>query len=84
MKNIRSHDTNATYQIRVEGILNLKWSDWFDGFSIEYIDGDTTLTGLVPDQPALYGLLTKIRDLGLTLLRVELIEPLDRELGGED
>ena len=84
MNDNRLHDTGATYQIRVEGILDPKWSDWFDGFSIEYVDGDTTLTGLVLDQPALYGLLAKIRDLGLTLLRVELIEPLDPEFDGED
>jgi len=83
MKDNRFYDKSATYQIRVEGILDLKWSDWFDGFSIEYVEGDTTLTGLVSDQPALYGLLAKIRDLGLTLLQVELIEPLDPEFDGK-
>lgn len=77
------HDTSTIYQIRVKGFLDLKWSDWFDGFTIEYINGDTTLTGVVRDQANLHGLLAKIRNLGLILLRVELIENTFRNLDGD-
>jgi hypothetical protein len=62
------------YQIKVKGIIDLKWSDWFYGFTITHGEGDTQLTGKVPDQAALHGLLAKIRDLGLTLLSVERVE----------
>ena len=59
------------YQIRVKGHLDPAWSAWFDGLSVTYdADGDTTLAGPVADQAALYGLLRKARDLGLTLLAV--------------
>ena len=59
------------YQITVEGHLDQTWSAWFDGLTITYQpNGDTTLAGPVADQAALYGLLKKARDLGLTLLAV--------------
>lgn len=59
------------YQIRVEGHLGSQWADWFDGFAITHeADGKTLLAGPVPDQPALYGLLRKVRDLGLPLVSV--------------
>jgi len=61
-----------TYEIRVKGSLGPEWSAWFDGFTFTPQDGgETTLVGQVVDQPALHGLLAKIRDLGLTLVRVE-------------
>jgi hypothetical protein len=60
------------YEIRVQGNLDAKWSDWFDGFTIsQQANDETLLTGQVVDQPALHGLLAKIRDLGLPLLSVE-------------
>lgn len=59
------------YQIRIAGLLDLSWTDWFDGLAITYIADDITLlTGPLPDQAALHGILNKIRDLGLTLLSV--------------
>ncbi|MBK7451304.1 MAG: DUF4386 domain-containing protein [Anaerolineales bacterium] len=59
------------YQIRIEGHLGSQWRDWFDGFSITLeADGKTLLSGPVPDQPALYGLLRKVRDLGMPLVSV--------------
>lgn len=64
--------TAASYQIRVKGHLDPTWSEWLGGLNIVHTtDGNTTLSGLVADQAALHGLLTKIRDLGLTLLAVE-------------
>lgn len=71
----REFDRQGIYQIRVRGILDEKWSDWFDGFAINpQVDDETLLTGPVADQAALHGLLSKIRDLGLPLLSVERVE----------
>ncbi len=57
------------YQIRIKGQLSSPWTDWFEGLAIALAEnGDTLLTGPVVDQAALYGLLKKIRDLGMTLL----------------
>ncbi|MGD9100942.1 MAG: hypothetical protein PVF45_10720 [Anaerolineae bacterium] len=68
-------DKLGTYEIRVKGTLDEKWSDWFDGFSITpQADGETLLTGPVADQAALHGLLGNIRDLGLPLLSVQRVE----------
>ncbi len=59
------------YHIRVQGHLDPIWSDWFDGLTIMHdADGTTTLQGPVVDQAALYGLISRARDLGLTLLAV--------------
>ena len=64
------------YQIRVKGHLDDKWSDWFEGLVITLeANGETLLSGPVADQAALYGLLKKVRNLGLTLLSVNRVEP---------
>jgi len=68
----REFDKRAIYQIKVKANLDMKWSDWFDGFSImPQTDNETLLTGPVADQSALHGLLAKVRDLGLPLLLVK-------------
>jgi hypothetical protein len=59
------------YQIRIKGHLSSQWTDWFENMTITLEDnGDTLLTGSVIDQAALYGLLKKIRDLGMPLISV--------------
>src|SRR5262245_16405637 len=59
------------YQITVKEYLEDSWSTWFDGLTITHAaDGTTTLVGPVRDQSALYGLIDKARDLGLTLVAV--------------
>ena len=59
------------YQIRIKGHLGREWTDWFGGLIITLEDnGDTLLTGPVVDQAALYGLLKKVRDVGIPLLSV--------------
>ena len=64
------------YQIRVEGHLGPQWTDWFGGLAITpEATGATLLTGPVVDQAALYGLLRRVRDLGLPLLSVIRLEP---------
>ena len=62
------------YQIRVKGYLEEEWSDWFDGMAVAYLEnGETSLTGSIVDQPALFGLLFKISSLNLTLLSVNVV-----------
>ena len=59
------------YHITVNEHLDDSWSAWFDGLTITHAaDGATTLAGMVRDQSALYGLIDKARDLGLTLVAV--------------
>ncbi len=59
-------------QITVKGALDDDWSAWFDGLTITHdTAGDTLLEGAIRDQTALYGLIAKARDLGLTLIAVE-------------
>ena len=56
--------------------MGKQWMDWFEGLTITLEDnGDTLLTGQVTDQAALYGLLKKVRDLGLPLVSVNPVEP---------
>ncbi len=62
---------SMVYQIRIKGHLSCKWTDWFEGLTITLEDnGETLLTGPVIDQAALYGLLKKVRDLGIPLVSV--------------
>jgi len=67
----------AIYQIRIAGRLSAQWADWFEGFTATLEEGETRLTGSVVDQAALYGLLRKVRDLGLSLLSVNQVPPLE-------
>lgn len=65
----------AAYQIRIKGHLGRQWTDWFEGLTITLEDnGDTLLTGPVPDQAALHGLLKKVRDLGTPLISVNQVK----------
>ena len=61
------------YEICIEGELPLQWQDWFEGLGIAAENGQTRLSGPVTDQAALYGLLKKVRDLGLPLVSVNRI-----------
>ena len=63
------------YQIKVKGRLGNQWIDWFEGMTITFEGGVTSITGPVTDQAALQGLLIRVRDLGLPLLSVNCIEP---------
>jgi len=70
----------VVYQIRLQGLLGPQWEGWFDGLQITFKENDqTVLTGPVADQAALYGLLRKVRDLGLPLVSVMLLR---RHSGG--
>lgn len=64
------------YEIRVEGVLDSRWSSWFDGLRVTNEPVDVTvIAGDVVDQAALHGLLAKIYDLGLPLISVQHIDP---------
>ncbi|MCX6023262.1 MAG: hypothetical protein NTZ05_16360 [Chloroflexi bacterium] len=64
------------YEIRLKGRLDVRWADWFAGLSFTHeSDGTTILSGRVVDQAALYGLLRKVRDLGLPLVSVNRVAP---------
>jgi hypothetical protein len=68
-------------EIRVKGQIDERWSEWLDGLTIRHGEADeTVLTGPVEDQAALYGLIAKLRDLGLSLRSVNYVEQkVDRE-----
>lgn len=59
------------YEIRIKGHLDAQWRSWFDGLTITLEEnGDTLLSGPVADQPALHGILRRVRDLGMPLVSV--------------
>jgi hypothetical protein len=78
MSDRNDHKTNnqpMIYQIRIKGHLGPQWKDWFDGMTMtQEQNGETVLTGPVADQPALHGLLKKVRDLGMNLVAVNRID----------
>jgi hypothetical protein len=67
----------ARYEFRVDGILDGRWADWLGGLQVSSEGAQTVIAGLVADQPALHGVLAKIRDLGLCLISVRRIDPPD-------
>ena len=79
------------YTIKINGHVDTKWADWFDGLQITHEkDGTTTLYGPLPDQAALHSILRKIRDLNLQLISVKQVnldaqdETLANSEGGAD
>ena len=64
------------YEIRIRGHLDPYWSDWFAALKLTHLEGNITLlSGPLPDQAALHGLLERIRDLNLTLISVTCSTP---------
>ncbi len=64
-----------TYEIRVEGLIDDRWSEWLGGMALTHEDnGETVLLGELRDQTALQGVLERIRDLGLELISVRRLD----------
>ncbi len=63
-------------EIRVKGQLSEEWSDWFENLEMRYLEnGEMTLSGAIPDQAALMGILNKLHRLNLTILSVNSVNP---------
>jgi hypothetical protein len=72
------------YEIRVDGLIGESWSLWLGGMSVHHQEGgETLLTGPLPDEPALHGVLNRIRDLGLPLVEVKRM-PVEIDRGLEE
>ena len=73
------------YEIRVQGRLDQRWSEWFEGLTISYdADDNTVLRGPLVDEAALYGVLNKVHDLTLPLLAVNRVAASAEEQVGQD
>lgn len=67
--------TPVVYEIKVEGLIDGLWAEWFNGMAITYVNNvETILQGELQDQTALHGVLERIRDLGLNLISVRRID----------
>jgi hypothetical protein len=62
------------YEIRVDGVIDVLWADWFGDLALSNDGEQTIIVGLLPDQSALHGVLTRIRDLGLCLISVRRLD----------
>jgi len=64
------------YEIKIKGHLDSHWAESLAGLKLTQLEGDgTLLSGLLPDQAALYGLLERMRDLNLTLISLTCGDP---------
>ena len=67
----REYDQPANYEIRIKGTLDARWSSWFANMQIiPQPSGECLLTGPIRDQAALYGAISRLRDLGLVLISI--------------
>jgi hypothetical protein len=62
-------------EIRIKGQIDCDWSDWLGDLAVDHLGhGNTTLSGVIPDQAALYGLVFRLQNLGLSLISVSSLE----------
>jgi hypothetical protein len=73
MANEQKKNTSENYEIKIQGHLDTKWSEWFYGMTITHEGDGTTLYGPLPDQTVLHSVLDRIRDMNLPLLSVKQI-----------
>lgn len=66
----KRQESNTIYEFTIRGDLSGQWCDWFGDLQMAYAENETILWGPVPDQAALYGIIARLRNLGLTLLSV--------------
>ena len=68
------------YEIRLTGHLDARWGTWFDGLTVSHeADGTTVISGPIVDQAALHGVLQRVRDLGLPLVSVRQLHPVQSD-----
>lgn len=83
-------ENGGVYEIKIKGLLDEHWKQWFEGMELVNVTNGETgqectlITGPIADQPALHGLLAKIRDLNLTLISVRKVNPQDPGNQGKD
>ena len=65
------------YEIRIEGVLDERWTAWFEGLQVSSEGTDTVMSGPLTDQASLHGVLVKIGDLGMRLISVRRVGPGD-------
>jgi hypothetical protein len=68
-------ESSARYEIRVEGVLDGRWTACFDGLQVHPRSSETLISGSITDQAALRGVLAKVHDLGLVLISVRRLDP---------
>ena len=74
MADQKKKHTSENYEIKIQGQLDTKWSEWFYGMTVTHErEGTTTLCGSLPDQTVLHSVLERIRDMNLTLISVNQI-----------
>ena len=73
MSDEQQKNTTEIYEIKLQGHLDSKWSEWFYDMSITHESDVTTLCGPLPDQTVLHSVLDRIRDMNLPLLSVKQI-----------
>ena len=80
MSDEQQKNTSGIYEIKLQGHLDTKWSEWFYGMTITHEgDGTTSLCGPLPDQIVLHSVLDRIRDMNLPLLSVMQIVSDDKQ-----
>ena len=85
MADEQKKDTVEIYEIKIQGHLDTKWSEWFYDLIITHErDGATTLRGALPDQIVLHSVLDRLRDMNLPLLSVRQIVPDGQTIHDED
>ena len=73
------------YEIKIKENLDQSWSERFAGMKLTHLEGDgTMLSGIMPDQGALHGMLERIRDLNLTLISVTRGDPSTQHIDQEE
>jgi hypothetical protein len=79
MPAVLANEIPVFYEIRISGRLNPEWAEWFGNIDIRMEQtsegASSILSGPVADQAALFGILNRIRDLGLRLISVNMIAP---------
>jgi hypothetical protein len=72
---------STTYQFKIKGHLDHRYSTWFGRLQfVHTAEGDTLLTGDIPDQAALHGIFGRFRDLGLTLVSVNPLSEINNSI----